>query len=356
MSVYKTRQSKCWYIGLMHNGKRIQFSSRTKDYDEAKSIELAMKRRLGGGSREKFVAMIDAVMEDVTPKGKRHLLRRLPQTVEELLNDEKTSLAPSTFRERICTCYRFVEWCGEHAKDAAFVDDVTPEMAWSFISSMDCTASRKRNIAGSLSASWGSLIRRGLTNDNPWRYARPKKVSDEQRSGRAFTHDEMSRILEASKRWPWLETAIFIAVYTGLRRGDTFSLGWDEVDFVRGFIVKMPSKTSRFKRMVCIPLHPALREHLEGISREGDTIVNHPVSRNWPEWKECLALAGITPNGNELMTFHNLRHTFATWVRQSGADKGEQMLLGGWTTLDISNRYDHATDRLKEVVERMPRL
>lgn len=356
MSVYKTKQSKCWYIGLTHNGSRIQFSSKTADYDEAKAIELAMKRRLGGGSRERFVAMIDAMMEEVTPKGKRHLLRRLPQTVEGLLNDEKANLAPSTFRERICTCYRFVAWCGEHAKDAAFVDDVTPEMAWSFISSMDCTASRKRNIAGSLSASWGSLIRRGLTNDNPWRYARPKKVAEEQRSGRAFTPEEMSRILEAAKRWPWLETAILIAVYTGLRKGDVLSLRWTNVDFERGIVVVAPSKTSRFKRTVCVPIHPALRMHLEGLAREGETIVNHPVSRNWTEWKQCVSLSGVKPSGNELMTFHNLRHTFATWVRKSGADKGEQMLLGGWTTIDISNRYDHATDRLREVVERMPNL
>jgi integrase len=66
--------------------------------------------------------------------------------------------------------------------------------------------------------------------------------------------------------------------------------------------------------------------------------------------------AGIVRSDSELTTFHSLRHTYATLVRDAGADKGEQMLLGGWTNVATANRYDHASDRLRSIVDKMPTI
>lgn len=359
MSVFKRKHSQVWYIALMRNGKRVQFSTGTSDYNEAKAIELAFKQRMGGGSREKFIALMDALMsgEEEAPRGKRHLVRQLPTTIAQLMEEERTQLVRISKRARVNTCHRFARWCAEHAPNCVFVDGVTADVAWSFISSIEGTTRTKQNVAGVLSATWGSLIRRGLTNENPWRYARPKVAPEECRTGRAFTPEEMGRILGAARAEPWLETAILIAVYTGLRKGDVFSLTWECVDLERGLIILTPSKTARFKRTVVLPIHPALARHLAGLERGGDgRVIGHEVTKNWGEWKACLERAGVRPEGRELMTFHNLRHTFATWVRQAGADKGEQMLLGGWSNVETSNRYDHATERLREVVGRLPTM
>ena len=55
-----------------------------------------------------------------------------------------------------------------------------------------------------------------------------------------------------------------------------------------------------------------------------------------------------------MVAFHSLRHTFATMLRNAGADKGEQMLLGGWTNVSTANRYDHDLTKLAKIVEGLP--
>lgn len=41
-------------------------------------------------------------------------------------------------------------------------------------------------------------------------------------------------------------------------------------------------------------------------------------------------------------------------LRNAGADKGEQMLLGGWTNVSTANRYDHDLTKLAKIVEGLP--
>ena len=55
-----------------------------------------------------------------------------------------------------------------------------------------------------------------------------------------------------------------------------------------------------------------------------------------------------------MVTFHSLRHTFATMLRNAGADKGEQMFLGGWTNVATANRYDHDLTKSAKIVEGLP--
>lgn len=352
MSVYRRKDSKVWYIALMKNGRRVQFSSKTADLNEAKQIELAFKKRLAGGSRERFVSIMDALVgdEDEFRRGSRALVRRLPETLESLMRDEGVAVDADYCKRKVQTCHRFAAWAQTHG--AIFLDCVTPDTAWAFITSVEAGAKTRNNLVGMLSASWSLLIRHGIAKENPWKYTRTKGATG--RTGRAFTPDEMKRILSASKPWPWMETAIMVALYTGLRRGDVMALRWDCIDFDNGVISVVPSKTARLNRRLCLPLHPVLREHLLSLNREGERVVSNALADTGRVWQRILRLAEVTQNENELMTFHNLRHTFATWIRQAGAEKGEQMLLGGWSTLSISNRYDHATERLKELVERLP--
>lgn len=146
-----------------------------------------------------------------------------------------------------------------------------------------------------------------------------------------------------------------IALYTGLRQGDVFALHWDDIDFARNRIEVEPRKTARFKRRVSVPMHRALADYLFALERQGEKVVAAPPARAYFAWRLCLKRAGVKREG-ELTTFHSLRHTFATWIREAGADKGEQMLLGGWSNVATANRYDHAIDRLADVVKRLPKV
>ena len=357
MNVYKRSNSRFWWVKITHHKKSYYLSTKTENKDEAEQIALVYRRRLAGLSRDKAVAMLDLIMEEHEPlQGKAFLIRDLPTTWETFLKDEGSAISEKEHKRRWRTCHRFVEWTkGNGALQA--LSEVTPDVAWRFVSDCGGTAKTRQNISGSMSAVWGVLIRRGVVRDNPWKYARPKSNAAEQRTGRAFTPDEMSRILDAAKATPWLYTAILVALYTGLRRGDVFALRWEDVDLLGGVIHVTPNKTSRFNIRTVIPIHPALLRHLRDIEKySGKVVPCDTPSHTERAWNPCLVKAGIKQVGNEKMTFHNLRHTFATWVRQTGADKGDAMLLCGHTNMATNNRYDHATNRLKEVIDRLPAI
>jgi integrase len=267
-------------------------------------------------------------------------------------------------------CDRFVAWCSKKVIGES-VDDITAHIAFSFIESLDVSNKRKQNIAGDLSACWNMLLRAGLASQNPWKLARPRANLAEAKHGTAFSRDEVARIIDESRRFAhidnngrvseervaprntWLTTAIYIAVYTGLRQNDVFALEWKDISEDISIIDIIPSKTSRFKRRVVIPIHPVLVTYLRQLERGEGSIVKAPHRPEYA-WNLCVKRAGIVRGEHELTTFHSLRHTFATWCRESGADKGEQMLLGGWSNVATANRYDHDVSRLTQIVNGLP--
>lgn len=358
MGLYKRKGSRFWWYKITVNKRSRYLSTKTEDRLLAQQIALAAERRLRGLPRDKFVAMIDAAVGDSMQEhdaDKTLLVSNLPATWEQFIKDEGRLLAEGTHRIRRGVCFRFSKWATQKYGPTFFVDAVTPNVAWAFISSLDGTAKTKQNISGDLSAVWGSLIRRGLVKENPWRYARPSAKASEQRTGRAFSRREVSAILKAANG-TWLEPAVMVAVYTGLRQGDVLTLRWEDVDFEHGIIRVTPSKTERHGVRVVLPLHNALRDYLQSLPKTSPLVVPKAPAHPSYDWKACLKNAGVKAHEGELMTFHNLRHTYATWVREAGADKGDAMLLCGHTNMSTNNRYDHAIDRLKEVIDKLPTL
>ena len=68
-------------------------------------------------------------------------------------------------------------------------------------------------------------------------------------------------------------------------------------------------------------------------------------------FKRALKRAGITD-----FTFHDLRHTWASWHVMSGTSLQELMELGGWKSYEMVLRYAHlAPEHLKKAASRIER-
>jgi integrase len=66
-------------------------------------------------------------------------------------------------------------------------------------------------------------------------------------------------------------------------------------------------------------------------------------------WRKALKRAGI---GN--FRWHDLRHTWASWHRQSGTPTHELQRLGGWRSSVMVERYAHlAPDHLAKAAGRL---
>lgn len=66
-------------------------------------------------------------------------------------------------------------------------------------------------------------------------------------------------------------------------------------------------------------------------------------------WKAALRRAGI-----EDFRFHDLRHTWASWLVQAGVPLSVQQEMGGWENIEMVRRYahlapNHLTEHAKQI-------
>lgn len=137
-----------------------------------------------------------------------------------------------------------------------------------------------------------------------------------------LTEEQVERMAHAAPR---LGPYILLAAYTGIRRAHLLRLTAQDVvgDCIR---LDRGGKTSAAQ---LIPLHPRVQEIAKGLP--------YPMSPRifFLEFEKAKKAIGVK------CRFHDLRHTAASWLIQSGADlRVVQMLLGHYS-VQVTQRYAH---------------
>jgi site-specific recombinase XerD len=181
------------------------------------------------------------------------------------------------------------------------------------------------------------------------------KVSMEQENNkrdRWLTDDEEKRLLEACS--PWLRELVIFALNTGMRLSEILTLTWKGVDLFRKTITVFKSKN---KEMRTIPMNQTIFEMLKGRAKvksiKTDLVF---YNKNHTETDKCyvsLSFHYTTRKAKvEDFRFHDLRHTFATRLVQSGKDLYKiQRLLGHKMPLMTQRYAHHYPESLREAVE-----
>ena len=138
--------------------------------------------------------------------------------------------------------------------------------------------------------------------------------------------------------------------YTGARWSEVAHLTWDRVDLRAGVIRLFAGKVQR-ERIVPIadPLGAVLRARFAG-RRVGVNLVfpgpaGRPRSQPSGAIGEAMTAVGLNEPDTVAKygraTIHSLRHTFASWLIQNGADLGEVADALGHASLNMTRRYAH---------------
>jgi integrase len=143
---------------------------------------------------------------------------------------------------------------------------------------------------------------------------------------RYLTEDEYNRLIQAAKtieKSPFVAEKILLSVHTGLRRGSLFHLRWDYVDFLNRRVRILRTKTGRPH---AIPLNATVMTTLQALYTERlpdcPYVFAHAAGRKAGEpvkdvkngFHTALEIAQIND-----FTWHDLRHTFASWLIMKGA-------------------------------------
>jgi integrase len=155
---------------------------------------------------------------------------------------------------------------------------------------------------------------------------------------RYLTHEQAEALLANLPEHQ--RDVVLFALSTGLRQGNVLHLTWDRVDLHRR-IATIEAGDTKNGNALGVPLNDAaaavLRRQRGKHESRVFTYRGKPLnSANTRTWRKALKKAGIRD-----FRWHDLRHTWATWLRQADVPTWVLQELGGWKSETMVRRYAH---------------
>ncbi|WP_415712710.1 tyrosine-type recombinase/integrase [Maridesulfovibrio sp.] len=153
------------------------------------------------------------------------------------------------------------------------------------------------------------------------------------------------------------------AVTTGARLGELSSLTWGNVNLQKRTLTFVHTKTAKPRTVpITTDLINVLIEQERG--KPGELVFTNCKGEKWKEqpwaFRQAVKRLGFNEgreSRKEHITFHSLRHTAASLMLTSGVDVTTLQELFGWSTLQMIQRYTHATNDAKlKAVEGLGKL
>lgn len=192
-----------------------------------------------------------------------------------------------------------------------------------------------------------------LIEDNPCR--RVVRPAPPRGRVRFLDKDERERLLAACKdsQEERLYPLVMMALCTGARRGELLNLRWKDVDLDRGVAILQHTKNGDRRALAITgPAEQVLRDWYRQRRLDSDLIfpsMRGTASFPQKQWTNVMDAADI-----EDFRFHDIRHTFASYLAMSGATLAELAEAMGHKTLAMVKRYAHMTQgHTASVVARM---
>lgn len=327
-SLYRRNGSRIYWIKFQLNGKRIQKSTRTTD--KTLAFKVLSKALEDARSQIDFGYQEKALEEAIRDYSTVHLALLRPRTRENYLGHLRILHA----------------FLGDIQ-----ISDIRKSHISAFIAHQRRNGLKPATIRRYL-ATLSSLLtfseRSGWLVRNPLSRFDKRALPESAPRTRFLTRDEYKRLLKHCNRS--LRPIVEIAVETGMRRGEILSLKLDQVDLERREIRLTVTKT---KRPRVIPLSDRAVAVLVAIASDrphGYVFINPTTNKPYTSVKKAFGSAcqkaGITN-----FRFHDLRHTFASWSVQGGADLYRLSRILGHTNLQMTTRYAHlSTQDLHDLV------
>lgn len=185
-----------------------------------------------------------------------------------------------------------------------------------------------------------------------------KRPRFDNRRDRFLSKWEADRLLEALKaRGGHTYGMTLISLYAGLRISEIFNLTWGSVDLENGFLKVVDTKSGRNRN---IPLSPILKEYFSGLPKGGPDSLLFPKQNGTkavylsPIFGKVVNELGFNDgvaDTRQRITFHSMRHCFASWLAMAGCDMFTLQRLLGHETASMTARYSHLSpDTLKSAV------
>ncbi len=324
--IYKRADSSYWWINAtLANGKRIRQSSGTEDRAEAEAFLAKIK--------------LDAYRE-VHFGVKPH--RTWQEAVVRYLEVKATL---KSFRDVKRICVHLHPYLGNLT-----LNQINGDVVWSIVQG----ELKKGNKAATVNRYLATVRNLLRTARDEWQWLdhipKIRLLSGEVERDRWLSKEEADRLLAVCP--PHLAAVVQFALSTGCRAREILGLEWSRVDLKRqtAWINQTKNGTPRgvpLNKSALLVLQQQVGKHPQFCFTYEGSPIRYNITNS--AWITALKRAGLAD-----FRFHDLRHTWASWHRQSGTSCDELKELGGWKTRSMVDRYaKFATEHLAKAANRL---
>lgn len=323
-SIYK--RGGVWWVRFQWRGEEIRRSARTAAKGEAREYlaELQAQYRkldVGGTPRVPFSDAAVAYIEE-------HVSRKALSTIASYQN-----------------CLKVLQ----EAFGQSYMDEISRSRIAQFEAEQAkrVSASTLKHYRAVLSGLFQVAMRHEWVKDNPCRTLDPIEVNNSRH--RFLTAREWATLRDALPE-P-LKSIAEMSILRGMRLGEVIGLEWRDVNFVTDLITIRQTKAGRPR---VIPLEGAdavirrFGTRGTGLIFRTGTGAGMRVDDVSKRVSRYAAKAGIVD-----FTFHDLRHTFASWYVQRGGDMYRLQQILGHKGPAMTQRYAHLrVEDLREIAQK----
>lgn len=309
MSLYQVKGSSVWYVSITHDGCRVRHSTGTSDRREAQEYHDKIRAELWRG----------------TALGERKKVDRTWSEAAEVWMRAAARSQSDAYRLR---------WISERWRGKRLADIDADAFDELLDARGDLSAGTINRYIAQIVAIMNVARRRGWIDKLPILDRRPEPPGRIARITVAQWHalqDALPTHLRQMARF---------AIATGLRRHNVTHLEWPQIDLDRA-VAFVDADETKSGSAIGVPLSD------EAVAVLREQVGAHPVIvfpyRGKPvfktstrAWRHACEAAGVPD-----LTWHDLRHIWASAHMMAGTSLAELLALGGWKTPRMGLRYAH---------------
>jgi len=233
---------------------------------------------------------------------------------------------------------------------AVSLDAITPLMVRNYVSSRIGVGMSNSTINKELACLKSALSRAvewGFISNSPLKQF--KQLREPPPVERYLTREEATRLLAVSPEY--LREIITFALGTGMRKSEIFSLNWSDVSFNDESKTGVITVIGKGNKRRNIPMTGSIYDLLKmkkSRRQKSVYVFASPMTGGCIVTVDHSFATALEKAGISNFRFHDLRHTFATWMAQRGGDLYALQKLLGHSSIHTTQRYAHHSPRYLE--------
>jgi integrase len=161
-----------------------------------------------------------------------------------------------------------------------------------------------------------------------------------------LSDNQISALLKAAdndENWK-AKGLIYLALSSGMRRGEMLNLQWSDIDFDSGFITLWDTKSGKIQK---VPLNDMSKQILSELPRTENSFVfpgkkDEPLKNIYPALRRIRKNAGLP---KDVRPLHSLRHAYASKLASEGVGLYTVQKLLRHSDPRMTQRYSELADQ-----------